>query len=1008
MKRDQKRKWVYVGRLYLLLLTLTLSFTLSAQNQKTISGVVIDNKGESIIGASILENGTQNGTITDIDGKFSLNVSEDAVITVSFIGMASQEVPVGAEIFFNITLKEDVIGLEEVVAIGYGAVKKKDLTGSVVSINTDDFKSLPTPSVGNAMQGKASGVQVVGSGTPGSDPTFRIRGTGTINNNNPLYVIDGVPTDGGLNQLNMDDVEGIQILKDASATAIYGSRGANGVVIITTKKGKKGEGVINFNCYYGVQQATNMVEVLNASEFAELHNEMMLAAGKDLNPAFADPSSLGKGTDWVGELFSVAPVQNYSLSYSGGNDKNTYYVSGNYFNQEGIVENTGFKRYTVKFNSETQVNTKVKFGNMLSLNHDDKYNGDYSIINTLRALPTQAIYNTDGTYSGPEGRPDWNGDIGNPIGRARVIDNRTLGYNLLGSVFGEVEIIKGLKFKTSAGLKANFWHGRTWSPKYDWKPTPQEESYLGEGWNKAITWNWDNTLTYDKTFNELHKFTALVGTSAQESKFKSINGSIQEFASDATQQLSNGLSQVVLGGGANDWALLSYMGRINYAFADKYLVTGTIRRDGSSRFGENNKWGLFPSGSLAWRVSEESFMQNMEAIDNLKLRAGFGITGNQEIGNYAYASELDIVKYNFNNNLVNAVVANRMPNPNVQWESQQQVNLGIDVTAFQQIVDITVDAYLKKTKDMLVPMDVPIVSGYSDVYVPMINAGEIENKGIELSVTTHNMKGEFNWDTDFNISFNRNKVIDLNDTIPMVRGDVGFNQQIARLEVGKPVDVFYGFVTDGVFQTQQDVDNHAIQVPGDDIYARTSAGDIRFKDLNSDGVINDDDRTIIGDPNPDFIFAINNRLSYKGFDLNVFIQGVYGNDIYNANRITNEGMAVAYNQSKETLKRWNGEGTSNSIPRAVFNDPNKNIRPSDRFIEDGSYIRLKSVVLGYSFPKKWIEKAGMSSARLYVSGTNLLTFTSYSGFDPEVGINGIDNSTYPLTRTVSVGANISF
>ena len=349
-----------------------------------------------------------------------------------------------------------------------------------------------------------------------------------------------------------------------------------------------------------------------------------------------------------------------------------------------------------------------------------------------------------------------------------------------------------------------------------------------------------------------------------------------------------------------------------------------------------------------------------------------------------------------------------MPNPNVQWESQQQVNLGIDVTAFQQIVDITVDAYLKKTKDMLVPMDVPIVSGYSDVYVPMINAGEIENKGIELSVTTHNMKGEFNWDTDFNISFNRNKVIDLNDTIPMVRGDVGFNQQIARLEVGKPVDVFYGFVTDGVFQTQQDVDNHAIQVPGDDIYARTSAGDIRFKDLNSDGVINDDDRTIIGDPNPDFIFAINNRLSYKGFDLNVFIQGVYGNDIYNANRITNEGMAVAYNQSKETLKRWNGEGTSNSIPRAVFNDPNKNIRPSDRFIEDGSYIRLKSVVLGYSFPKKWIEKAGMSSARLYVSGTNLLTFTSYSGFDPEVGINGIDNSTYPLTRTVSVGANISF
>ena len=751
-----------------------------------------------------------------------------------------------------------------------------------------------------------------------------------------------------------------------------------------------------------------MVDVLNAAEFAALHNEMMLNAGMDLNPAYANPDQLGKGTNWVDALLRTAPVQNYSLSYSGGSEKTTYYVSGNYFDQQGIVDNTGFKRYTLKFNSESQILEKVKFGNMISLNHDDKYSGSYSILNTLRALPTQTIYNEDGTYSGPEGRPAWDGDIINPIGQAKLIENSTLGYNLLGSIYGEIELFEGLKFKTSAGLKANFWQTRTWSPKYNWKPTPQANSYLGQASNKSITWNWDNTLTYNTTINDVHHLTVLAGTSAQENKFEYINGSIQEFASDATRQLDNGLSQKNIGGSANEWALLSYMGRVNYNYADKYLVTATVRRDGSSRFGANNKWGIFPSGSFAWRISEEDFFQSVEFVDDLKLRTGYGVTGNQEIGNYAFASNLNIIKYNFNDNLVNAVVPVVMPNPNVQWESQNQANIGFDATLLNQRVNLTVDAYQKNTKDMLVPMSVPITTGYSDIYVPFINAGEIVNKGIEISVTSHNVKGEFNWDTDFNISFNKNEVKSLNDTIPMVRGDVGFNQQIARLEVGKPVDIFYGFVTDGIFQTQEEVEAHALQVPGDDIYARTSAGDIRFKDLNSDGIIDDNDRTYIGNPNPDFIFALNNRLEYKGFDLNIFVQGVYGNDIYNANRISNEGMAVAYNQSKETLNRWMGAGTSNTMPRAVFNDPNKNVRPSDRFIEDGSYLRIKNVTLGYNFPKQITERLSMSSARLYISGANLFTFTKYKGFDPEVGANGIDNSTYPVTRTISIGANITF
>ena len=986
------------------------------EQKQPVHGKVTGEDGEPIPGATVMIKGTTQGTITDSDGLYNLSdVPGNATLVFSFVGMHTLEMAVNGEPLINVILSEEAIGLDEVVAIGYGSQRKRDLTGSVSSISTDDIKSLPVSSIGDAMQGKAAGVQIISNGTPGSDPTFRIRGLGTINNNNPLLVIDGVPTDAGLNQLNMDDVASIQILKDASATAIYGSRGANGVVIITTKKGTKGKGIISFNAYYGMQQATSLADVLNASQFAALHNEMMENAGMPKNPAYANPESLGAGTDWVGAFFDKSPIQNYSLSYAGGSEKTTYYVSGNYFDQQGIVLSTGFKRYALKFNSETQVLDNVKFGNMITLNHDDKYSGSYNILSALRALPTQPIYNPDGTYSGPEGIPSWYGDLRNPIGEATIIKNSTLGYNLLGSIYAEVKILKGLKFKSSAGLKANFWQSRTWSPKYDWKPNSQEQSYLGEQWNKSITWNWDNTLTYDNTFNKIHHLTVMVGTSAQENKVNYMNGSIQNFASDLTQQLDNGLNQKVVGGNASEWSLLSYMGRVNYSYKDKYLVTGTIRRDGSSRFGANNKWGIFPSGSLAWRISEEDFFKSVRFVEDLKLRAGYGVTGNQEIGNYSFASNLSTIKYNFNDNLVNAVVPVVMPNPNVQWESQKQANIGFDATILDQRINLTVDAYQKNTEDMLVPMAVPITTGYSDVTVPYINAGKVVNKGIEVSVTSHNFKGKFIWDTDFNISFNRNEVTSLNDTIPMARGDVGFNQQIGRIAVGKPMDVFYGFVTDGIFQTQAEVDQHALQVPGEDVYSRTSAGDIRFKDLNSDGVIDDNDRTYIGNPNPDFIFALNNRFSYKGFDLNIFLQGVYGGDIYNANRIWSEGMAVAYNQSTETLNRWTGEGTSNTMPRAVFNDPNKNIRPSDRFVEDGSYLRVKNVTLGYSFPKMMIERLKMSSARLYVSGANLLTFTKYKGFDPEVrnsndngSATGIDLSTYPVTRTISIGANISF
>ncbi|MTK52992.1 TonB-dependent receptor [Paludibacter sp.] len=989
-----------------LLCMLLISTGIIAQNPSPVSGVVVDQKGEALIGVSIMIKGTSTGTITNVDGKFTLPATniKNPVLLVSYVGYNPQEVAAkGSSI--KIVMAESSKALEEIVVVGYGSQRKKDLTGSVSVVKTEDLSSLPVPSVSDAMQGRAAGVQVISSGTPGSDATFRIRGTGTINDSNPLFVIDGLPVSSGLNQLNMDDIESLQILKDASATAIYGSRGANGVVIITTKKGKGDKSHINFNYSFGLQEATHTIKMLNASQFATLHNEMMTNAGLAKNPEYSSPESLGAGTDWLDALFGTAPMHNYSFSYSGNSDKSSYYVSGNYLKQDGIVTNTGYSRYTFQLNTESKVLPVLKFGNNLTLNHDIKSSGNYSIKNTMLALPTQPIYRSNGNYSGPVAQPMWDGDIVNPIGLAKTVDNSTLGYNVMGSVFGELEIMKYLKLKSNFGLQANFWNSRSWAPKYAWDTSINSNSYLSEQYNKNLTWTWDNTLTFDKSFG-LHRIGIMAGTSAQKNRYNYMNGSIQTFASDLTQQLSNGTLQPTIGGSTSSWALFSEMGRFNYAYNDKYLVTATIRRDGSSRFGSNNKYGIFPSVSLAWRASQEDFFKNISFINDLKIRAGYGITGNQEIGNYSFASSLNTIKYNFNNTVVSAVVPTVMPNPNVQWEQQKQANAGFDATLFNQRVDISLDAYIKRTDKMLVPMVVPVSTGYSDVYVPSINAGKMDNRGVEVTVNTKNLTGKLKWNSSFNFSYNQNKVVSINDTVPMSSGSIGLNYNLALIKAGQPINEFYGFKTDGIFQNQKEVDNHALQVPGNDPYNRTSPGDIRFKDLNHDGVINDQDRTYLGSPNPKFIFAMNNTFSYGGFDLSIFMQGVAGNKICNANRFWSEAMDVAQNQTTETLKRWTGEGTITSMPRAVYNDPNKNTRPSDRYIEDGSYVRIKNVKLGYTLPTQTLKKIYLTNLRFYVSIENLCTFTKYTGFDPEVGASGIDNNVYPVTRTYSIGVNI--
>jgi len=978
--------------------------------KEQITGTVTDaTTGETLPGVNILVKGTMTGTSTDSSGHYELNVSSlQDTLRFSFIGYQKQFVPINGRHQIDVALHPQTLTGEDIVVVGYGTQEKRDLTGSLTSISSDEVSSQSVPSVSDALQGKAAGVRVISSGVPGSDATFRIRGTSTIGNSNPLVVIDGFPTDAGLNQLNPNDIKSVEVLKDASAAAIYGSRGANGVVIVTTKDGSSGKSQLDIDVYRGYQQVTNMVDMLNAPQFARMHNDMMQNNGLQQNPDYSNPSSMGPGTDWLGRLFEVAPTQSYSASYSGGNKTSNYYVSGNILDQSGVITQTGYKRYTLQVNTDTRLFDWLKFGNNLTLNHDIKSSGNYNIQNTMAALPTQPIFNSDGTYSGPQGRSSWVGDIVNPIGQAKMIDNSTKGYNVIGSVYGEVEFTNYLSFKSKLGLKANFWDSRTWSPQYDWEPNPQAESYLYEQYNKNINWLIDNTLTFDKHFNDVHHLKVLLGTSAQENNYGYMNGSVKGFPSDNTQQLTNGIDQPTLDGNGSSWSLLSFMGRVNYSYKDTYLLTATLRRDGSSRFGQGNKWGLFPSGSLAWRISNEDFFDKVKFINDLKLRVGYGQTGNQEIGNYSFASALQTIEYNFGGSIVNAVVPNIMPNPNVQWETVEQYDVGLDASILENRINVTIDGYIKNTKNMLVPMSVPVTTGYSDIVVPEINAGQIQNKGAELTVSTKNLQGDFSWNTDFNISYNQNKVVSLNDTIPLPSGNIDFNYNVARIEAGHPVNAFYGYVTNGIFQTQQEVDNYAVQVPGADPYNRTSPGDIKFMDLNNDGVIDDQDRTYIGNPNPDFTFALNNNFAYHNIDLSIALQGVAGNEIFDANRIWSEGMSSARNQTTATLNRWNGRGTSNTMPRAVYSDPNGNARASDRFIEDGSYLRIKTVTLGYTFPTRLAEKLKLSKARIYATGQNLYTFTKYKGFDPEVPVNGIDNNVYPVTRTISFGINLSF
>lgn len=989
-------------RMMVCLIGMLLPMCIFAQ-QITVQGVVKDQTGETVIGASVMEKGTTNGTITGIDGDFSLNMSSNGTLVVSFVGYKTQEVQVKGQKQLQVVLSEDAEMLDEVVVIGYGTMKKSDLTGAVSSIGNKDIKDSPVSNLGQAIQGKISGVQIVDAGKPGDNVSIKIRGLGSINNCDPLVVIDGVPTDLGLSSLNMADVERLDVLKDASATAIYGSRGANGVVMITTKRGTEGKGKLAVSANYSFQNATNVPSLLNAAQYAELSNDMMVNSGRNPNPEWANPSELGAGTDWMDELLRTGVMQNYTVSYSGGNEKSHYYVSGGFLDQSGIVKSVNYRRFTFQSNSDAQVLKWLKFSNNITFSADTKKSGSYNIGDALKALPIYPVKNEDGSWSGPDGNSEWYGSTRNPIGPTELNKSQTDGYNFLANLTAELTFTKWLKFKSTFGYDAKFWFIDNFTPKYNWKPTPTEETSRYKSDNKSFTYLWDNYFLFDHTFAEKHRVGLMAGMSAQWNTNDYLNAQKNVFMFDNVHEMDNGEEMYAIGGNETEWALLSYMARVNYSYEDRYLLTATIRRDGSSRFGKKHRWGTFPSVSVAWRASQEKWFPKNDYINDLKVRAGYGVTGSQaSVGNYSYLASYNTSVYPFGISSGNqtALVSSTLANPYIHWEEVAQTNIGFDASLFNSRVMFSFDAYLKETRDMLVKASIPITSGFEDTTTTYTNAGKVRNQGIEMSLHTINLTGELGWETNLTATYNKNKIKDLNSDVPYYINQIN-NSYVTMLAKDYPINVFYGYVTDGIFQNQSEVNTHAVQ-PG------AEPGDIRFRDLNNDGVINDSDRTVIGNPNPSWLFSMNNSLSYKGFELSVFLQGIAGNKIYNANNIDNTGMAAAYNQTTDVLKRWQGEGTSNSMPRAVFGDPNQNTRVSDRFVENGSYLRLKNITLSYTFPKQWLQKAQIENARLSLSCENVATITGYSGFDPEVSINGIDQNRYPISRTFSLGLNFNF
>lgn len=1029
-------------KLFSALLFLAFS-TIAGAQQINVSGLVSSSEdGQALIGVTIKEKGSTNGTATDLEGRFRIAVAPDAVLIFSYVGLETQELPVAGRSTFNVEMKPAGNVLNDVVVTGYRKEFKSEVSSAIATVKGKDLEKLVVLGIDQALQGQAAGVQITQTtGAPGDDIAVRIRGAGTLGNNNPLFIIDGVPTTGNINTFSVTDIESIEVLKDGAAAAIYGSRAANGVVLITTKKGKSGKPTFSFDAYTGFSEVNRLPELLNAREYMEIRNEAINNANTLRNPANQlgtyDLAMLDTLPDnnWLDLLFNRAPVQRYSLSASGGGEHSNYFVEGEYLDQQGTFRGQGFKKYNLRLNGETG-NGWFKIGNNLSFSFTDRKvinssgdgfgpgNEPSGIRYTLIAAPVFPIYQPNGAYynvSSLLGDPTLYGDgNANPLAFVDATDWTIQRNRIFGNVFVELTPFKGFKARTSLGGDFLFENEKQF--KQQLSQAIYTPSSLSEGRVFDRNLIWQNTLDYSRKFGA-GKFNLLAGMEAIQNKTNFLGASISNFprTDPLFRYLNNGLvvdiDDIGAGGVETEWALLSYFGQAGWNFDNRYILSASLRRDGSSRFGINNRWGYFPSVSGAWNISNEAFFRRIKFVSALKVRASWGRLGNQEIGNYPYSSLIASGQkvYSFGGQVVNGAKIVEGGNANIKWETTTQTNVGLDVSLWNNRISIIADWYNKQSDDILVRVPVPLSGG--DQNPPFVNAGKVENKGWELSVNYKERRGELFWSVGGNISGLQNRVVSLAEGEPILGGFGLSDGPLTRTEPGQPIGSFYLWKMEGIFQTQEEIDAHAFQNKD------TRPGDVKFADLNGDNVIDDKDRSHAGSPFPDFTFGANLSLQWKNLDFSALLQGVSGNDLYFLyGNFAYETQLRGFNSYRDILNRWTPENPSEIFPKVSVDDRNGNRRASTRFLYDGSYLRLRNATLGYSF-KSLIRSKHIAGLRAYLTAQNLLTFTKYPGLDPEIqantndtrGLNissdlavGIDWGTVPAPRTFIFGVQMQF
>lgn len=993
MKMNRWKSPLGSRKILFALMAMLFSLTALAQ-QQTVGGQVLDAQKEPLIGVSVLEKGTNNGAITDIDGSFKLSVGSNATLVFSYIGYKTQELRASSQM--KVVLSEDSEVLDEVVVIGYGSVKRKDVTTAISSVSTKDLDQRPIMSAGQAIQGKAAGVSVIQpSGKPGGEMSIRVRGTTSMNgSNDPLYVVDGVPVD-NINFLVPNDIADMQIMKDASSASIYGSRAANGVILITTKQGAEGKAKVSLTAQFGLNKVSNKIKSLNASQYKDLQDEIGMVQL---------PDGLTDVTNWFDETYTTGNIQNYQVSVSNGNEKMKYYLSAGYQNEKGVLDISYYKRYSFRLNVENQIRKWLMVSANVSYADYSNNGGGAMGTGSNRGGVILAVINTP-TFApvwNPENPKQYNNNfygvnITSPLeNMARSANNKDRENRLLatGNIF--ITFMPELKLKSSFTIDRRNAISTTF---LDPVSTSWGRNQFGEGsdnrnMNTVLTF--DNILTYNKSFKK-NNIEAMAGSSWTDSDYTNNWISASHYRNEMipTLNAANRISWTGTGSGGSQWGIMSYFARVSYNYDSKYLVTGNVRADGSSKLHPDNRWGVFPSFSAAWRLSSEEFMEDLTWLEDLKLRAGWGQTGNQSgIGDYAYLQRYNINRVDWTKpgqeNALPTISAANLRTKDLTWETTTQANVGLDVSLWSGRLMVNMDYYYKRTKDMLMYVTLP-ASGAAIANSIQRNEGEMTNQGFELGVTSRNFEGVFGWNTDFNISFNRNKLTKLAlQQVYIAAPTSDFTKsEVVRNEPGRPLGGFYGYISDGV---------------------DPETGELMYRDISKDGRLSTSDRTYIGDPNPDFTFGLTNSFSYKGFNLSVFLQGSYGNDIYNASRIETEGMYDGKNQSIRVLDRWRIPGQMTDVPKAGFD-----IKNSTYFVEDGSFLRVKDVTLSYNFSGKELRKWGITRLQPYFTATNLLTWTGYSGMDPEVNqwgnsgaVQGIDWGTYPHSRTYTFGINVEF